>query len=253
MNGGIIMNEKIALVTGGTSGIGKEIAKQLLSNGCFVFINFGHNDNQMFEAKKELKQISDNFKFIKADISNEKEVYIMMNTIKDKFGKLDYLVNNAGTNIDGFIEDLDINDFKKVINVNLIGKVICTKYAIPLLRKSGNSSIVNIASRLGTRPCEEASAYCSAEAGIINFTMSSALELSKYNIRVNTVSPGLTNTPLAMAGWTEEEIEYQKKNNPLKRIGETVDIANTVLYLLSDKASYINGENINVNGGTLLK
>ena len=185
------MNEKIALVTGGTSGIGKEIVKQLLLKGCFVFINFGHNENQMIEAKEELKQISDNFKFIKADISNEE--------------------------------------------------------------KGNNSSIVNIASRLGTKPCEEASAYCSAEAGIINFTMASALELSKYNIRVNTVSPGLTNTPLAMAGWTEKEIEEQKNNNPLKRIGETVDIANTVLYLLSDKASYINGENINVNGGTLLK
>lgn len=247
------MKEKIALVTGGTSGIGKEIAKQLLLNECFVFINFGHNDTQMFEAKEELKQISDNFKFIKADISNEEEVYTMMNTIKEKFGKLDYLVNNAGTNIDGFIEDLDINDFKKVINVNLIGKVICTKYAIALLQKGENPSIVNIASRLGTRPCEEASAYCSAEAGIINFTMASALELSKYNIRVNTVSPGLTKTPLALAGWAVEEIEEQKKNNPLKRLGETGDIANAVLYLLSNKASYINGENINVNGGSLLK
>lgn len=247
------MKDKIALVTGGTSGIGKEIAKQLLASGCFVFINFGHNENQMFEAEEELKKISDNFKFVKADISNEEEVYSMMNLIKDKFGKLDYLVNNAGTNIDSFIEEFDIDDFKKVINVNLIGKVICTKHAIPLLRKGTNSSIVNIASRLGTRPCAEASAYCSAEAGIINFTMASALELSKYNIRVNTVSPGLTNTPLAMAGWTQEEIEDQKKNNPLKRLGETTDIANAVLYLLSDKASYINGENINVNGGTLLK
>lgn len=247
------MKEKIALVTGGTSGIGKEIAKQLLLQGCFVFINFGHDDEQMFEAKKELKQISESFKFIKADVSKEEEVYIMMNKINEKFGKLDYLINNAGTNVDSFIENLDIADFKKVINVNLIGKVLCTKHAIPLLRKAKNPSIVNIASRLGTRPCEEASAYCAAEAGIINFTMSSALELAKYNIRVNTVSPGLTNTPLAMAGWTEEEIALQKKNNPMKRIGETEDIANAVLFLLSDKASYINGENINVNGGTLLK
>lgn len=247
------MKEKVALVTGGTSGIGKEIVKQLLSNGCFVFVNFGHNDEQMMEAKEELEQISDNFEFIKADISNENEVSFMMDRIKNKFGRLDYLVNNAGTNVDSFIEEFDIEDFKKVINVNLIGKVICTKYAIPLLRKGVNASIVNIASRLGTRPCEEASAYCSAEAGIINFTMASALELSKYHIRVNTVSPGLTNTPLAMAGWTEEEIEFQKKNNPLSRIGEVTDIANAVLYLLSDKASYINGENINVNGGTLLK
>lgn len=205
----------------------------------------------MLNAKNELSQISNNFQFIKADISNEEDVYNMMNIIKNKFGKLDYLINNAGTNTDGLIEDINMTDFKNVINVNLIGKVICTKYAIPLLRKSDNSSIVNIASKLGTKPCEEASAYCVAEAGIINFTVVSALELSKYNIRVNAVSPGLTNTPLAMAGWTEEEIEQQKKNNHLKRIGETIDIANTVLYLLSDKASYINGENINVNGGAL--
>lgn len=198
----MIMSEKIALVTGGTSGIGKEIVKQLLLSGCFVFVKYGHNDKQM---------------------------------------------------LDGFIEDLNMNDFRKVIDVNLIGKVICTKYAIPLLSKADNASIVNIASRLGARPCEEASAYCAAEAGIINFTMASALELSKYNIRVNAVSPGLTNTPLAMAGWTKEEIEYQKENNPLRRIGETIDIANAVLYLLSEKASYVNGENINVNGGTLLK
>lgn len=247
------MKEKIALVTGGTSGIGKEIAKQLLINNCFVFINYGHNENQMLEAKKELEEFSNRIKFIKADISNEEEVITMMNTIKDNYGRLDYLVNNAGTNIDSFIEDFDINDFKKVINVNLIGKVICTKHAIPLLKNGKNPSIVNIASRLGTRPCEEASAYCSAEAGIINFTMASALELSKYNIRVNSVSPGLTKTPLALAGWTQDEIAEQKENNPLKRLGETTDIANAVLYLLSDKASYITGENINVNGGTLLK
>lgn len=247
------MNKKIALVTGGTSGIGKEIAKQLIENGCFVFINFGHNEKQMRKAQEELKHVSNNLKFIKADVSKEEEVRVMMNTIKNQFGKLDYLVNNAGTNIDGFIENLDINDFKKVINVNLIGKVICTKYAIPLLRKGDNSSIVNIASRLGTKPCEEASAYCAAEAGIINFTMVSAMELSKYNIRINTVSPGLIETPLAMTGWTIEEIEEYKKNNLLKRLGTTEDIANTVLYLLSEKAAYINGENINVNGGTLLK
>ena len=86
--------------------------------------------------------------------------------------KLDYLINNAGINIDSFIETFNVEDFKKVIDVNLIGKVICTKYAIPLLKNSKNPSIVNIASRLGIKPCIEASAYCSAEAGIINFTRS---------------------------------------------------------------------------------
>lgn len=240
---------KVALVTGGTSGIGKEIAKQLLINGAKVIINYGHNEENYEKTKKELEEFKEKVSFIKADVSNENEVIQMFN----KMEKLDYLINNAGTNIDGYIETLNIEDFRRVLDVNLIGKVICTKYAIPILKSSNNPSIINIASRLGTKPCAEASAYCSAEAGIINFTGASALELSKYNIRVNTVSPSLTITPLALEGWTQEEIEEYKQNNPLKRLGETIDIANVVLFLLSDKASYINGENINVNGGSLLK
>ena len=240
---------KTALVTGGTSGIGKEIAKQLLINGAKVIINYGNNEENHEKTKKEFEEYKDKVIFIKADISNEDDVIKMFNKIE----KLDYLINNAGTNIDSYIEKFDIQDFRKVLDVNLVGKVICTKHAIPLLKNSENASVVNIASRLGTKPCVEASAYCSAEAGIINFTQASALELSKYKIRVNTVSPSLTITPLALEGWTEQEIEQHKQNNPLKRLGETIDIANAVLFLLSDKASYINGENINVNGGSLLK
>lgn len=240
---------KIALVTGGTSGIGKEIAKQLLLNGAKVIINYAHNEENYEKTKKEFKEYNDKVMFIKADVSNEDEVIKMFNQID----KLDYLINNAGTNIDSYIETFNINDFRKVLDVNLVGKVICTKHAVSLLKNSKTPSIVNIASRLGTRPCIEASAYCSAEAGIINFTQASALEFSKYSIRVNTVSPSLTITPLALEGWTNEEIEQHKQNNPLKRLGETIDIANAVLFLLSDRASYINGENLNVNGGSLLK
>lgn len=244
------MEEKVALVTGGTSGIGKEIVKKLLESGCFVFVNYGHNQEQANEVKTEFDKISNKYKCLKADISNEKEVYDMMMHIKEKYGKLDYLVNNAGTNVDAFIESADMVDYKHVIDVNLIGKVMVTKYAIPLLKEGNDSAIVNIASRLGSMPCVEASAYCAAAAGIINFTKSTALELANDKIRVNCVSPSLTITPLALSGWTDEEIEEQKNSNPLKRLGETEDIANTVMFLLSDKASYINGQNINVNGGS---
>ena len=162
------MNYEIALVTGGTSGIGKEIAKQLLINGANVIINYAHNEENYKQTKKQFEQYEDKVLFIKADISNEDEVMKMFSQIK----KLDYLINNAGINIDSFIETFNVEDFKKVIDVNLIGKVICTKYAIPLLKNSKNPSIVNIASRLGIKPCIEASAYCSAEAAIINFTRS---------------------------------------------------------------------------------
>ena len=139
-------NNKIALVTGGTSGIGKEISKQLLIHGAKVIINYAHNEENYEQTRKELAEYKENVMFIKADVSNEDEVIKM---------------------------------FEKVLNVNLIGKVICTKHAIPLLKNSKTPSIVNIASRLGTRPCVESSAYCSAEAGIINFTRSKCIRAFK--------------------------------------------------------------------------
>lgn len=166
---------KMALVTGGTSGIGKEIAKQLLRNGAKVIINYAHNEENYKKTKNELEEYKDNVLFIKADVSNEDEVMRMFEQIE----KLDYLINNAGTNIDSYIGEFNIEDFRRVLDVNLVGKVICTKHAVPLLKNSKSPSIINIASRLGTRPCVEASAYCSAEAGIINFTRSKCIRTIK--------------------------------------------------------------------------
>lgn len=240
---------KVALVTGGTSGIGKEISRMLLEAGAKVIVNYGHNEEMFKITQKEFEKYGDKVSFFKADISDEDKVKEMFAEIK----QLDYLINNAGTNVDSFIEEFDVPNFRRVLDVNLVGKFICTKHAVPLLKNSKTPSIVNIASRLGTKPCQESSAYCSAEAGVINFSEASALELSKYGIRVNTVSPSLTITPLALSGWSEDEIAYHKESNPLKRLAETTDIANAVLFLLSDKASYITGENLNVNGGSLLK
>ena len=167
--------DKVALVTGGTSGIGKEIAKQLLISGAKVIVNYAHNEENYQNTKKEFEKFKDNVLFIKVDVSNEAEVKIMF----EQIAKLDYLVNNAGTNIDSYIEEVNIEDFRKVLDVNLVGKAICTKYAVKLLKNSKTPSIVNIASRLGIRPCEQASAYCSAEAGIINFTRSKCIRTFK--------------------------------------------------------------------------
>lgn len=166
---------KVALVTGGTSGIGKEIAKQLLINGAKVIINYANNEENYEQTKNEFGEYKDNVLFIKADVSDEEKVMKMFEQIKN----LDYLINNAGINIDSYIETFNIEDFKKVLDVNLVGKAICTKHAIPLLKNSKTPSIVNIASRLGTRPCAEASAYCSAEAGVINFTRSKCIRTIK--------------------------------------------------------------------------
>lgn len=243
---------KVALITGSTSGIGKEIAKQLLENGSKVVINYSGNEERAEETKKDFKEYESNILVIKADVSDENQVGEMFKQVEEKFGVLDYLVNNAGINFTESIESFNIDDFRKEVDVNFIGRFICIQKAIPLLKKSNTPKIINIASRLGTKPMDLSSPYCTCEAATIMLTKVSALELSKYNIKVNTVSPSMTLTPFALKSYTEEEIKEMSEKNPSKRLGKPEDIANTVLFLLSDKADYINGENINVNGGILL-
>ena len=177
----------------------------------------------------------------------------MFNQIQNKYDKLDGLVNCAAYDKVLSIENLTIDEYRHELDVNVVARWQCIKNAIPLMKKSTMPRIVNIASRLGTRPMENSIAYCTCEAAIIMLTKCCALELAKYNIRVNTVSPSLTLTPLGKQSYSEEEIQATAEKNPSKRLGKTEDTANLVLFLLSDKADYINGENVNVNGGILLK
>ena len=241
------MKDKIALVTGGTSGIGKEIVKELLDNGCTVITCYHSNEELAKELEKEFD--SEKLMVINCDVSNEKGVINMFNTIENKYGKLDYLVNNAGTFIDNLIKDFNMDDFKKVLDTNLLGKVMCTKYAYPIMSSGG--SIVNISSHLGVLPCTESPAYCAAAAGIINFTKATALEYADKKIRANSICPAFTPTPLSLKGWNKEEIDQKLKATPLGRFATPSDTAKLCLFLLSDDASFITGENISINGGRL--
>ncbi len=244
---------KVVLVTGSTSGIGREIAKQLLENNASVIINYGHNDDLAEETLKELAKYKKNILLIKCDLSKENEVDSMFEQINGKFGKLDGLVNCAAYDKVLSIENLTTHEYRHELNVNLVARWQCIKNAIPLMKKSQMPRIINIASRLGTKPMEDSVAYCTCEAATIMLTKCCALELAKYNIKVNTVSPSLTLTPLSIQSYSEQEIKETALKNPSKRLGKPEDTANLVLFLLSDKADYINGENINVNGGILLK
>lgn len=249
----MIFKDKVFLVTGSTSGIGQGIATALLENGAKVVINYAHNEENANETKNLLKSYADNVLFIKADVSDEKSVINLYKKIEETFGKLDGLVNNAVYDKIFSIEDLSAEEYRKELDVNLVARWICIKYAIPLLKKSNMPRIVNIASRLGSKPMQDSVAYCTSEAATIMLTKCCALELtSKYNIKVNTVSPSMTLTPFAKKSYTAEEIEQTAMKNPSKRLGEIEDTVNAVLFLLSEKADYINGENLNVNGGILL-
>ena len=241
------MENKIALVTGGTSGIGKEIVKELLDKGCFVITCYHNSDEKAKETKAEFN--SDRLLITKCDVSNENDVIKMFDLIKEKFGRLDYLVNNAGTFIDDYIKDFNIDDFKKVLDVNLMGKVMCTKYAYHIMSDGG--SIVNISSHLGVVPCTESPAYCAAAAGIINFTKATALEFADRKIRANSICPAFTPTPLSLKGWRKEEIDQKLKDTPLGRFATPEDTAKLCLFLLSDDANFITGENIWINGGRI--
>ena len=246
--------EYVYLITGSTSGIGQGIAKELLENGANVVINYAHNEENARDTQKLFKKYEDKTLFIKADISNENDVKNMFEKINERFGRLDGLVNNAVYDKISSIEDLTTEEYRKELDVNVVGRWLCSKYAIPLLKQSKRPRIINIASRLGTKPINDSIAYCTSEAATIMLTQCCALELTpKYGIKVNTVSPSMTLTPFAKKSYTEDEIKETANKNPSKRLGEVEDIVNAVLFLLSDKADYINGENLNVNGGILLK
>ena len=239
------MNNKIALVTGGTSGIGKEIVKELIEKGCIVITCYSNNEENAKLLEKEIN--NDNLLIIKCDVSKEDEVIKMFSIIQEKYNNIDYLVNNAGTFIDNLIKDFNINDFKKVLDINLLGKVICTKHVYNIMKEGG--SIVNISSHLGVVPCTESPAYCAAAAGIINFTKATALEFADKKIRANSICPAFTPTPLSLKGWNEEEIEKKLQETPLGRFATPKDTAKLCLFLLSDDSSFITGENIWINGG----
>lgn len=239
------MKNKVALVTGGTSGIGKEIVKELIEKDCKVITCYSTNEEN---AKVLIDEInSENLLVLKCNVSNEEEVINMMKQIKEKFGNLDYLVNNAGTFIDNLIKDFNISDFKKVLDINLLGKVICTKHSYPIMNKGG--SIVNISSHLGVVPCTESPAYCSAAAGIITFTKATALEYADRKIRANCICPAFTPTPLSLRGWKQEEIDQKLSETPLGRFATPEDTAKLCLFLLSEDSNFITGENIWINGG----
>ncbi len=242
-----MFSNKVALVTGGTSGIGYGISKQFLENGAKVIALYKADDKNAEKAVSILSKLGD-FSVVKCDVTDEKAVESVFASIKS----LDFLINCAGISNEDFIEKLTVQQIRETIDVNLIGKIICCRSALSLLKKSKTPVVINIASRFAERPLATCIPYTTSEAAIVMLSKNLALEWKDYKIRVNTVSPSLTITPLTQKLYTKQEIEETAKRNPSHRLGQVEDTANAVLFLCSEKASYINGENLNVNGGILL-
>lgn len=240
---------RIIVITGGTSGIGKYLAEKFSEND-FVYV-LSRNIEKIEIAKKELD--NENINFIKCDITKEEEIIHAFKIIENNHNHIDILINNAAYDHMDRIENYDFTEFESIVKTNLIGKAFCIKNAISLLKKSEYPSIINIASRLANKPMDKSSAYCSAAAGIVMLTKCSALELEKYSIRVNCISPSVVVTPLSLKSYSSSEFDKVKKKSTRNRLCEKEDIYNLIVFLIGKKADYINGENINIDGGILLK
>ena len=243
------MKNKVALITGGNRGIGKSICERLAKENINIIINYYHHEDEAYNLVDELiKKYNIKAIAIKCDVSKEEDVEDMKNKILDEFSGIDYLINNAGVARDSSIFSKSIKEFKRVLDVNLIGTYLCTKTFGAIMKEKGYGKIINISSSNAIDSYyPESCDYDASKAGIISLTHNFALSLAP-NVYVNTICPGWVNTNMN-DGLTIEQIEKEKKHILLNRFANPKEIANVVLFLLSDEASYINDSIIKVDGG----
>lgn len=243
---------KVAVVTGAGRGIGRSIALMLAERGADVVISDIQMENAL-QVVEEIKALGRQSIAIKADVANEEEVENMVKACVDKFGKLDILVNNAGLVSTKSLPETSLEEFDRVISVNLKGVFVCTKAVYPYMVKQKSGKIINIASVAGKRGggLLGKSAYSAAKGGIIAFTKAIAREGGPNGINVNAICPGMTETEM-IKDLTTEQRTAVINSIPLGRPGQTTDIAKAVCFLASGDSDYITGEIMDVDGGIMM-
>lgn len=242
---------KVAFITGGTRGIGKQIAIKLAKNGFDIALNYRKENDELKNTKNEIEESGAKCLTVQGDVTSFEDSERMVKEIFDYYERIDVLVNNAGITKDNLFARMKKEDFEDVINVNLIGTFNVTKNIVPIMMKQKSGRIINISSVVGISGNVGQANYAASKAGIIGFTKSLAKELGSRNILVNAIAPGFIETQMTdvLKDSVKEEIS---KSIPLKRMGKTEDIANLVNFLASDESSYITGQVINVDGGMLM-
>lgn len=241
----------VALITGGTRGIGKEIALKLSKEGFNIAINYRKENDELKRLKKEIEKNNVKCLLVQGDVSNFDDCERFVKETVDGLGSIDVLVNNAGITRDMLLMRMKKEDFEQVIDTNLVGTFNVTKNVISYMMKARKGNIVNISSVVGISGNAGQTNYSASKAGIIGFTKSLAKEVASRNIRVNAVAPGFIET--SMTDVLKDEVKEEiSKNIPLKRMGKAEDVANVVKFLVSEDSSYITGQVINVDGGMLM-
>ena len=240
---------KIILVTGASRGIGRETAKLLAENGNKIIANYNKSEKEALELQKELKEKNIDIDIFKADVSKREEVREMISFCLNKYGKIDVLINNAGIDQEKMLQDISDDEWKEIINNNLYSVFCTTQEVIGNMISNKSGCIINISSVYGISGGACASVYSMAKAGIIGFTKSIAKELGPSNIRVNAIAPGCINTDMNKF-LSKEELEEIKLETPLNRIGEGIDIAKCINWLIEDE--FTTGQVITIDGGWTL-
>ena len=244
----MLLDGKTALVTGASRGIGRAIALRLAAEGARVAINYAGNVKAAEEVKAAVEAAGGAAILCQADISDSAAVEAMVADVVKEFGTIDILVNNAGITRDTLLMRMKDEDFAKVLDTNLKGVFYCTKAVAKLMMKKRSGRIVNMASVVGLVGNAGQTNYAAAKAGVIGFSKSAARELASRGITVNVVAPGFIGTDMT-AVLPEAVKEKTLAGIPLGKMGEPEDVANAVLFLASDQASYITGQVVNVDGG----
>ena len=242
------LSNKCALVTGASRGIGRAIAVALAKAGADVAINYAGNEEAAKQTENLCAAYGVNTLVIKADVANAEECKAMMDCVKDHFGRLDILVNNAGITRDKLMIGMSETDFTEVIDTNLKGSFLCMQLASKLMIKQRYGRIINLSSVVGLHGNVGQVNYAASKAGVIGMTKSAAKELASRNITVNAVAPGMIETDMT-AVIPEKAKEAMMAGIPAGRAGAPGEIADVVAFLASDKAAYITGQVISVDGG----
>ncbi len=245
-----MLKNKVALITGGSRGIGKATALEFARNGAKIAINYNNSEKEAKEVADEIEKLGSETIIVKADISKSEEVKNMINEITRKFGRIDILVNNAGVIEEVGFEDMNEKSFRRMLAVNLKGVFNCVKSVLPFMKKQGGGKIINISSIAGIAGSRVNSAYGAAKAGVINMTKTLSREFADYKINVNAIAPGVVRTEM-IDDISKEIIDKYSKETPLGRIAEPEDIARAVLFFASPLSDFITGQVLIVDGGRL--
>lgn len=243
------MKGKVALVTGGTSGIGRATAVAFGRAGASVVVA-GRREAEGNETVRLIKAAGAQASFVRADVSREPDIRAMVDHTVKTFGRLDFAVNNAGVEHAQPIVEASADDFRRVYDVNVLGVLLSMKHEIPAMLKAGGGAVVNIASVAGSVGFPGIAIYGGTKAAVIQMTRIAAIEVAKQNIRVNSVSPAVIDTDMfqRFAG-TDDNRAAMTALHPIGRIGRVEEVAAAVVYLCSDGASFITGQDLKVDGG----